>query len=124
ASWSLSGLRRLLAVVTVIILASGLGVWLTAPVHSTTAGASGVVFGLLGYLLIRGFVNRSAVDLVVGLLVGVVYGSFLWGVLPTAAGVSWQGHLFGLVGGVVAFAFRRPRGAQRAHAKSPGWDLD
>jgi membrane associated rhomboid family serine protease len=55
----------------------GLGVWLTAPEHSTTAGASGVVFGLLGYLLIRGFVNRSAGDLVVGLLVGVVYGSFL-----------------------------------------------
>ena len=118
---ALSGLRRLLAVVTVIILASGLGVWLTAPEHSTTAGASGVVFGLLSYLLIRGFVNRSAGDLVVGLLVGVVYGSFLWGVLPTAAGVSWQGHLFGLVGGVTAaFALRRPRGAQRAHARRRG----
>jgi membrane associated rhomboid family serine protease len=115
---ALSGLRRLLAVVTVIILVSGLGVWLTATEHSTTAGASGVVFGLLGYLLFRGFVNRSAGDLVMGLLVGVVYGSLLWGVLPTAAGVSWQGHLFGLVGGVVAaFAFRRPRGAQRARAR-------
>jgi membrane associated rhomboid family serine protease len=111
---ALSGVRRLLAVVTVIILVSGLGVWLTAPRHSTTAGASGVVFGLLGYLLIRGFVNRSAGDLVVGLLVGVIYGSVLWGVLPAASGVSWQGHLFGLAGGVVAaFAFRRPRGARR-----------
>jgi membrane associated rhomboid family serine protease len=118
---ALSGRRRLLAVVTVIILASGLGVWLTAPEHSTTAGASGVVFGLLGYLLIRGFVNRNAGDLVVGLLVGVVYGSVLWGVLPTAAGVSWQGHLFGLVGGVTAaFALRRPRGAQRGHARRRG----
>ena len=118
---ALSGLRRLLAVVTVIILAGGLGVWLTAPEHSTTAGASGVVFGLLGYLLIRGLVNRSAGDLVVGLLVGVVYGSFLWGILPTAAGVSWQGHLFGLVGGVTAaFALRRPRGAPRAHARRRG----
>jgi membrane associated rhomboid family serine protease len=66
-------------------------------------------------LLIRGFVNRSVGDLVMGLLVGVVYGSVLWGVLPTAAGVSWQGHLFGLVVGVVAaFAFRRPRGVRRA----------
>jgi membrane associated rhomboid family serine protease len=112
---ALSGLRRLLAVAIVIILVSGLGVWLTAPENSTTAGASGVVFGLLGYLLIRGFVDRSVGDLVVGLLVGVVYGSVLWGVLPTSTGVSWQGHLFGLLGGVAAaFAFRRPRGAARA----------
>jgi membrane associated rhomboid family serine protease len=108
---ALSGTRRFLAVVTVITIASGLGVWLTAPEHSVTAGASGVVFGLFGYLLIRGFVDRRIGDVLVGLLVGAVYGSILWGVLPTAAGVSWQGHLFGLMGGVAAaFAFRRPHG--------------
>ncbi|MFE1803073.1 MULTISPECIES: rhomboid family intramembrane serine protease [unclassified Streptomyces] len=107
---ALSGTRRFLAVVTVTILVSGLGVWLTAPAHSLTAGASGVVFGLFGYLLVRGFVDRRIGDVVVGLLVGAVYGSILWGVLPTATGVSWQGHLFGLLGGVAAaFAFRRPR---------------
>jgi len=107
---ALSGLGRLLAVVTVIVLASGLGVWLTAPAHSTTAGASGVVFGLLGYLLVRGFVNRSAGELAVGVLVGVVYGSVLWGALPTDSGISWQAHLFGLLGGVgAAFAVRAGR---------------
>ncbi|MFD0308615.1 rhomboid family intramembrane serine protease [Streptomyces sp. NPDC127119] len=111
---ALSGTRRFLAVVTVTILVSGLGVWLTAPAHSLTAGASGVVFGLFGYLLVRGFVDRRIGDVVVGLLVGAVYGSILWGVLPTATGVSWQGHLFGLLGGVAAaFAFRRPRGDAR-----------
>jgi membrane associated rhomboid family serine protease len=67
-----------------------------------------VVFGLLGHLLVRGFVNRSPGDLAVGLVVGVVYGSVLWGVLPTATGVSWQGHLFGLVGGVLAAFALRP----------------
>ncbi|WP_371238244.1 rhomboid family intramembrane serine protease [Streptomyces pimonensis] len=107
---ALSGVRRFLAVVVLIVLTSGLGVWLTAPAHSTTAGASGVVFGFLGYLLVRGFVDRRAGDVVVGVLVAAVYGSLLWGVLPTAAGVSWQGHLFGLLGGVAAaFALRRPR---------------
>ncbi|GGT83304.1 rhomboid family intramembrane serine protease [Streptomyces phaeofaciens] len=107
---ALSGIRRFLAVVAVIILVSGLGVWLTAPAHSVTAGASGVVFGLFGHLVTRGFVDRRIGDVLLGLLVGVVYGGILWGVLPTTTGVSWQGHLFGVIGGVAAaVVFRRRR---------------
>ncbi|MFJ9471375.1 rhomboid family intramembrane serine protease [Streptomyces caniferus] len=107
-----SGVRRLLAVVLLIILASGLGVWFTAAPDSNTAGASGVVFGLFGYLLVRGFIERTLLDIGIGLVVGVLYGSILWGALPSDNGISWQGHLFGLIGGVLAaFAFReRPRG--------------
>jgi membrane associated rhomboid family serine protease len=97
-----------------VIVASGLGVWLTAPPHTVTLGASGVVFGLFGYLLVRGFVDRRALDIVVGFVIAAIYGSLLWGVLPTDSGISWQGHLFGLIGGVgAAFAFRRPRRATR-----------
>ncbi len=107
---ALRDLGRFLGVVLVIVVTSGLGVWLVAPAHTNTAGASGVVFGLFGYLLVRGFVDRRLLDIGVGLGIAVVYGSILWGVLPTAQGVSWQGHLFGLVGGVAsAFLFRDVR---------------
>ena len=116
-----SGVQRLLAVVLLIILTSGLGVWFTAAPDSNTAGASGVVFGLFGYLLVRGFIERKLLDIGIGLVVGVLYGSILWGALPTDSGISWQGHLFGLIGGVLAaFAFReRPRGALTGAAVGP-----
>jgi membrane associated rhomboid family serine protease len=104
---ALRGIARFLAVSLTIMVIGGLGVWLVAPAHTNTAGASGVIFGLFGYLLIRGFVDRRPLEIVVGLLVGLLYGSILWGVLPSATGVSWQGHLFGLLGGVAAaFLFR------------------
>ncbi|MFF9869787.1 rhomboid family intramembrane serine protease [Streptomyces sp. NPDC013953] len=111
---ALGGIRRFLAVAALIVVLDGLGVWLVSPSYSVTAGASGLVFGLFGYLVFRGFVDRKALDIGVGLVVGAVWGStILLGISPAQSGVSWQGHLFGLVAGVAAaFVFRRrPRGA-------------
>jgi len=99
---ALRGTGRFLAVAMTIIVVSGLGVWLVAPDASNTAGASGLIFGLFGYLLVRGFVDRRITDVALGGVVAVLYGSILWGVLPTDGGISWQGHLFGLIGGVMA----------------------
>jgi membrane associated rhomboid family serine protease len=105
-----TGARRFGAVTAVVALVSGLGVWLVGEPDTVVIGASGVIFGYLGFLLARGIVERSWWAIAVGLLVGLLYGTQLVGVLPTDARLSWQAHLFGLVGGVLAAVlFRRRR---------------
>jgi len=105
------GLARFVAVSAVIILVSGLGVWFTAPPGTVTVGASGLVFGYFSYVVLRGFLDGNPVDIGIGIVVALVYGSLLWGVLPLQPGVSWQGHLFGLIGGILAaWVFRTRRG--------------
>ena len=83
-------------------LVSGVGVWLVGASNSITVGASGLVFGLLTYLLIAGFLERRPIGILVAVGVFFIYGSVLLGVLPGQPGISWQGHLFGAVGGIVA----------------------
>jgi membrane associated rhomboid family serine protease len=99
---ALSGVVRFAKANVIIGLCSGLGMWLFGATGSVHLGASGMVFGYLGHLLSRGFFDRRFGQIVLGAIVGVVYGGLLWGVLPTNTGVSWQGHLFGFLGGVVA----------------------
>ncbi|KKK06640.1 rhomboid family intramembrane serine protease [Micromonospora sp. HK10] len=105
-----AGTRRFLWSTMVIILVSGLGVWFTGSPNSVVVGASGVIFGYLGILLTRGVVERSWWNFAVVLLVGLLYGWQLLGILPTDERISWQGHLFGFLGGIVAaILFRRRR---------------
>lgn len=89
-------------VTAVTMLISGLGVWLFAAPNSIHIGASGLVFGYLGYLLLRGYFERSVVSIFLAVIVGFLYGGLIWGVLPSLPGVSWQGHLFGFIGGGLA----------------------
>jgi membrane associated rhomboid family serine protease len=94
--------RDFFIVWAVSAVASGLGTWLIAPDHSVHIGASGVIFGFLGYLLARGWFERKPLSVALAVLVGVLYGGALFGVLPGQVGISWQGHLFGLLGGFLA----------------------
>lgn len=103
---------RWLGVLAWTWLVSGFGVWLVGPADAVTVGASGLVFGLLTYLLIAGFLERRPVGILIAVGVFLLYGSVLLGVLPGQPGISWQGHLFGAVGGVLAaytLADRRTR---------------
>lgn len=98
----LDGTRRWLVSGLTAITVSGLFAWLLSPPNSVTLGASGLVFGWLTYLLARGVFSRDWRQIGVALVIGILYGSILWGVLPGQAGVSWQGHLGGAVGGLAA----------------------
>lgn len=117
---ALRGLGRLVIVSLTVIVVGGLGVWLTAPPNSVTLGASILVFGYFGYLLTVGFLERDPADIAIAAVVGVVYGTMLLGVLPLWPGMSWQGHLFALIGGVLAgWLLTRRRAAGRT--VSTGW---
>lgn len=89
-------------VTAMTMIVSGLGTWLIGPTNSIHIGASGLVFGYLGFLLLRGYFERSVTAILFSIIVGSLYGGLIWGVLPLQYGISWQGHLFGFIGGVMA----------------------
>lgn len=105
----LSGLRVFLTALAASWLGSGLTVWLIGG-YNITVGASGLVFGLFAFLLVRGFLNRHWGQILLSAVLFLAYGGILFGVLPTVAGyVSWQAHLGGAAGGVVAALLLRRR---------------
>ena len=114
----LAGIARGLAATGVIWLVAGVGTWLTGETNSVHLGASALIFGWLTFLITRGLFTRSLAQIAIGLVVLFVYGGLLWGVLPGAQGISWQGHLFGAVGGVLAawVVSSRGRGAKKQNA--------
>lgn len=123
------GVTKFFAVTVLVILTSGLGAWLAESTGSIGAGASGVVFGYLGYIMVRGFFDRHAIDMLLGAVMALCF-AYQFSVLLPQAGIGWQAHIGGLVGGVAAgwlFRDRRTGGAggtgiwpARASAAAPG----
>ena len=98
----LSGIPAFALVTGVVWLVSGFGVWIFGAPRSNHIGASGIVFGYLGFLVARGYFDQSPGAIAIAIIVGLAYGSLIWGVLPFQRGKSWEGHLFGLIGGGLA----------------------
>src|ERR1700712_1381973 len=111
----LEGWRRWAAVTLWIVVVSGATVWLIAPAGTVTLGASGVILGWLTYLIARGFYTRAPGQIAVGIVVLLFYGTVLLGVLPTDSGISWQAHLGGAIGGLIAAS------RQRRASVDPRW---
>ena len=84
------------------MLGSGICSWLFGAPGSVHIGASGVIFGYLGFLMVAGWYARTFGSVILSLGVTAAWGGLVLGVLPTVPGVSWQGHLGGFVGGVLA----------------------
>ncbi len=101
---ALAGAAQLLRVTLIVALVSGLGTWLIAPAGTVTVGASGVVFGYATYLITRGIFDRRILEIALGVVVAVVFGGALIYDLVPHSGISWQAHLFGGIGGVIAAA--------------------
>jgi membrane associated rhomboid family serine protease len=106
------GLAQFVSVTVLVWLVSGLGVWATAGSNTVTIGASGIAFGWLAFLLVRGLFNRSFGQIAVALVLLFYWGSVLWGLIPGQPDISWQGHVFGAIGGVLA-AFLATRATSR-----------
>jgi len=97
----LRGTRDFLLVTLGVTLISGLGVWIVGGRQTVHIGASGVIFGYFGFLVLRAWYERSIASFAIALLVVIFYGGLIAGVLPSDPDVSWEAHLFGVAGGAV-----------------------
>lgn len=105
-----AGVREFVIVTATVWLLGGVGVWLFGPSDTVTIGSSSLVYGWLAYLVARGVFTRSPWQLLIGVVLVLLLGSVLWtGIVHTAwvdlvsgTNISWQGHLFGAIGGVLA----------------------
>jgi membrane associated rhomboid family serine protease len=112
------GVRKFLSVTALIIVVSGLGAWFTAAPGTVGAGASGVLFGYFGYVLVRGAFDRHLIDIVVGVVMALCFAYQFTGLLPQE-GIGWQAHLFGFLAGVAGGWLFRDRRPGKAAAAPP-----
>ena len=103
----------------IVALVGGLGTWLLAPANTVHIGASGIVFGYAGYLVARGVFSRSVAQIALGVVVLAVWGTTLLRGLVPETGISWQGHLFGAIGGVLAARLLHRRAARAEPPREP-----
>jgi membrane associated rhomboid family serine protease len=104
------GVVKFLWVTVLVIVTSGLAAWLFEPANTVGAGASGVVFGYFGYIMVRGFFDRHVIDMIIGAIMALSF-AYQFTVLLPHAGIGWQAHIGGLAGGVLAgwlFRDKRP----------------
>jgi membrane associated rhomboid family serine protease len=106
---SLTSWRRLLEVTLCSTLVSGLGIFIFGASGTNHIGASGIVAGYLAYLLVRGYVERKPLIMLVSIGVGFFYLLEIMGLFIPRSGVSWTAHAFGFCGGALAAWLLAPK---------------
>lgn len=101
---ALSGNRVVVEVSLIAMVIGGFGTWGFGGWGTNHIGASGLIYGWLSYLIIRGLFNRHFGQVALGIVLAFFYAGYIWGVFPNEPGISWQAHLFGAIGGVIAGA--------------------
>ncbi len=114
------GVARFLGLSLLVAVVSGLTVWIFEQGNVTTVGASGLIFGYFGYVVIRGLFDRHLIDTLIGVVMAVSFAYTLTETVPGTPGVSWLGHLGGLVGGVAGAWIFRDRASRTATGGGPG----
>ncbi|MFD7642275.1 rhomboid family intramembrane serine protease [Kitasatospora sp. NPDC059795] len=118
------GVRKFLGLTALLVVTSGMTVWLFERGDVVTVGASGVIFGYFGYVVLRGLFDRNLIDSLIGLVMGASFAYLLTTAIPGTPGVSWLGHLGGLVGGLVGAWIFRTRTPEQAAATTPAATAD
>ena len=116
------GVKKFAYVTVLVIITSGLAAWLFEPANTVGAGASGVVFGYFGYIMVRGFFDRHPIDMLIGAIMALCF-AYQFTVLLPHAGIGWQAHIGGLVGGIAAgwiFRDKRPRASGKTASAVTG----
>jgi membrane associated rhomboid family serine protease len=111
----LTGLEtdRTPGILAALTLLSGMGTWLIGRGNAIHIGASGVIYGMLGYLISTGFFNRNMKTVFVSILIFILYGGAVWGVLPSGNFISWESHLSGFISGIIVAGIYSKRGRRR-----------
>jgi len=109
------GVKKFLGLTFLVALSSGAAVWLFESGDAVTVGASGVIYGYFGYVVLRGLFDRNLIDSLIGVVMGASFAYILTTAVPGTPGVSWLGHLGGLVGGLLGAWIFRDRSAGREH---------
>jgi membrane associated rhomboid family serine protease len=119
------GVTRFLGLTALVIVTSGMAAWIFGAAKTIGVGASGVVFGYLGYVLVKGFFDRHGIDMMIGAVMALCF-AYQFTVLLPQPGIGWEDHIGGLVGGVAGgWIFRdrsriAARSQKRATAAKPG----